>query len=215
MTVADLAWDTFKVQHQGKPRTEGFVRAFYGPMDALADTAAPLLGERGPLTANGAQLDGVGQIVGIGREVDEAVFAAFFGYAHQTAGVGYGQSRYRRTGEAWASSATLNDDDYRKRILLKIALNNAHGTARDIATAVRAAYGAGIRVTVADGPAPRSVDAFIGRVFPESDPTWRLATELLPRAGGIRVRPLFYDPANPTDIFDIAGDPVAGVVVPT
>ena len=215
MSLADLAWDSFKVQHAGKPRTEAFVRSFYGPLDALQDASQALLDQRGPLTAQGVQLDGVGQIVGIGRQVDEAVFGAFFGFQEQTAGRAFGVARIRRDGEPWASSDTLNDDDYRKRILLKIALNNAHGTARDIAIAVRAAYGPGIKVTVADAAAVATVHVFIGFVFPEADPTWRLATELLPRAGGVTVIPLFYDPADPSEIFDIAGDPVAGVVVPT
>ena len=76
---SEVAWSHFLAQHVGKQYTEGYVKAFYPPLDLLDQAQYDLLTKRGILTSEGAQLDGVGNIVGIDRELDNTVFLPFFG----------------------------------------------------------------------------------------------------------------------------------------
>lgn len=99
--------------------------------------------------ASGRQLDGIGQIVGQPRTIPEAMFRAFFGYTGQTEARGYGQARYRRTGENPRSASTqLQDAEYRNVLRWKILHNRSSGIREDIHSAL----------TLMLGDVPRKID---------------------------------------------------------
>lgn len=89
----------------------------------------------------GRQLDGIGEIVGLAREIDEVVSTSFFGFIGQPGITGFGGARLRRTYEkAVSGSTTLQDPEYRKLLYWKIAVNNGHGTTPEIAASLKAIF---------------------------------------------------------------------------
>ncbi|MCT9127503.1 DUF2612 domain-containing protein [Cupriavidus gilardii] len=135
---AGTAWGHWLSQFDGKPRLEALVKALLKPADGIQGALKALYEERWLDTAVGKQLDGIGEIVGLSRVIDEALFTAFFGFVGQPAIGGFGQARIRRGYEnALVGSTTLQDPEYRKLLYWKIALNNGHGTAPEIVTALK------------------------------------------------------------------------------
>lgn len=142
---ADIAWRNFLAQYGESPKLESVVRALYAPAQAMQDALRQLYDERWLDTATGAQLDGIGQIVGQTRDIPDTVSVIFFGFSNQTGIGGFGAARMRRQEEETAGGTTrLLDAEYRKVLYWKIAANNGHGTAPEIAAAVRAIFDASV-----------------------------------------------------------------------
>ncbi len=188
---AEIAWSHFLAQHIGKSNTENFVRAFYNPLNELDNALNDLYTKRWLYTAEGAQLDGIGSIVGITREVTNSVYLPFFGYWSQPSGRGFGQARMRRKREPYAASSYLGDIDYRVSIGMKIALNNGHGTAEEIMQAVNLSLGVtGTRVLdYGNANARIYIDDFI---LP-NDPRYSILLDHLAKAAGVKLWPYFVD----------------------
>ena len=89
-------------------------------------------------SAQGAQLDIIGEIVGQRRVLAQADLYPFFGFEGHLASQSFG-SYYKPTiGGYWYSYGSriggdveLNDDQYRQIIKAKIIKNNAHGLNED------------------------------------------------------------------------------------
>jgi len=140
---ADIAWGNFLAQYGDSPRLESLVKALYAPLSHQQLKA--LYEDRWLETAIGKQLDGIGEIVGQSREIDDTLYVEFFGFDGQPAIQGFGLARLRRQYEPAISGATrLPDAEYRKILYWKIGLNNGHGTAPEIAAAVRAIFDASV-----------------------------------------------------------------------
>ncbi len=140
---ADIAWGHFLAQYGDSPRLESLVRALYAPLQHRQLKA--LYDERWLDTAVGRQLDGIGEIVGQPREIDDTLFVQFFGFHGQPNVAGFGKARLRRQYEpAVAGSTKLRDPEYRKILYWKIGLNNGHGTAPEIAASVKAIFDASV-----------------------------------------------------------------------
>jgi hypothetical protein len=199
----DIAWGNVLRQHVGKPRTEGFFRSFYPPLTQAASALDAVRADRALDDAEGARLDLIGSIVGISRDIPNGIYLAFFGYAEQPAGRGYGQARYRADGEPAATSYNAPDAEYRSLIRAKIALNNGHGTAPEIVAALRHVYGVDL-VSVRDGT-PGAVEIWIGMIPSPDDQREFLVRDLLPRAAGVRINFNFFSP----EYFGYAGQPGA------
>ncbi|HRL23140.1 DUF2612 domain-containing protein [Alcaligenes sp. SDU_A2] len=140
---ADIAWGHFLAQYGKSARLESVVRALYAPVQHGQLQA--LYDERWLDTALGRQLDGIGEIVGQPREIDDTLFVQFFGFQGQASVAGFGKARLRRHYEpSVAGSSRLPDAEYRKILYWKIGLNNGHGTAPEIAASVKAIFDASI-----------------------------------------------------------------------
>lgn len=186
---ADVAWGHFLAQHQGRLTLEALVRALYVPVGPLASA---LVGLRTALDldrAEGARLDLIGSIVGVSRDIPQGVHFAFFGFAHQPAGRGFGQARMRREGEPIAAAYTAPDTEYRRMVRAKIALNNAAGTADDVTAVVMAHYGTDFAFVEDLGNAHARV--WVGRIPAADDALARVAPRL-PRAAGVAFEIVFY-----------------------
>lgn len=140
---ADIAWGNFLAQYGSSPRLEAVVKALYAPLSHKQLKA--LCDERWLDTAVGKQLDGIGEIVGQSREIDDALYVQFFGFDGQSDVMGFGKARLRRQYEpAVAGSTRLLDTEYRKILYWKIGMNNGHGTAPEIAASVKAIFDASV-----------------------------------------------------------------------
>jgi hypothetical protein len=185
---SQVAWNNFLAQHVGKEYTQDYVLAFYPPLDLLDQSQSDLLDNRGILTSEGAQLDGVGNIVGIDRELDNTVFLPFFGFTAQPAGKGFNQARIRHDREPYATSRTMGDIEYQQAIINKIALNNSHGTANDIITIVNYALGVTGTTVMDAGDATASV--FINDLtITTADPRFGIIDKVIPKAAGVKIWP--------------------------
>lgn len=187
----DVAWSHFLAQHEDKLNTENFVKSFYDPLNALDQALWDLYTKRWLETAEGAQLDGIGSIVGITRTVANSVYLPFFGFSSQPSGRGFGQARLRRKREPWAQSSVLGDVEYRALLHLKIAINNGHGTAEEIMRAMNQT----LRVTRTrvDDIGNAKFKVYINDFIAQNDPRSYLLEYLVPRAAGVGMFPYYVD----------------------
>lgn len=187
------AWGNVLRQHADSPQMEGFFRAFYGPLTGAAAALDQIASSRTLDDAEGERLDLIGSIVGIGRDIPNGVYIAYFGFQGQPAGRAFGVARMRREGDPIALSYSAGDVEFRAMIRAKIALNNGHGTAPEIARALRSIFGVE-QVSVRDvGPA--AIEAWIGRIPAPDEVTGSVVQNLLPRAAGVKLNLTYFSPA--------------------
>lgn len=192
---ATIAWNNWLAQHIGKNNTESFVRAFYPPLNLLDQAFQRMYQLRWIDSASGDQLDKAGTIVGIGREIPNSIFFEFFGFETQYAGRAFGVARLRRRGERWATSTTLTDEAYRSMIRLKVAMNNGHGTAEQIAAAVD--IGLGITGTYVQDMGNASFNIVItDQSINVEDPRMNLISYVVLKPAGVQMTIQFYYATN-------------------
>ncbi|MDB5849782.1 MAG: hypothetical protein JWP29_3534 [Rhodoferax sp.] len=180
-----IAFGNWLNQFAGKPALEPVVRSLFAPFVPLDAAFRDMMLARGLTTAQGAQLDGIGTIVGQPRTVQQSVFKAFFGFSSQDAGRGFGQAAMRRNNESFADSVVLSDADYRALIHLKIALNNGHGTTPEIIKAAQAIFAVPRVIVQNNGNATISVS--IGRLLRADEILAAHASTYIPRAAGVGI----------------------------
>lgn len=211
----DVAWGNTLPQHQGKAALEGFFRAFYGPLSGLTAAMEALRESRGLETAAGAQLDGIGSIVGVNRVIPNSVFLAFFGYSFQSAGRGYGVAPYRKSGEPYAVSFTLSDEPYLNLIKAKIIQNNSHGVVDDIIAVIKLLFAPVMPTGVSrSGIANLSVNIF--RISTGLDTLLPYYLKFLPISAGISYTINLYNYMTTVSIaVTVNGDTTVDVVSST
>lgn len=192
-----VAWRNFVgALSDDNPRLESFVRALYAPLNALQRAMRDSVELRWLDVAVGQQLDGIGDIVGQPRYLDEALYTYFFGFDSQPFTAGFGQARIRNNWEtATGESARLNDEEYRKVLYWKIAVNNGHGTAPEIAAALRGIFGV-TDVRIKDvGNAKMTI--WIDKVPNINDPLLNNARRWIPKLAGVGVQLLLGSAGKP------------------
>ena len=191
----EIAWSHWLAQHVGMPYTEAFARAFYPPLNVLDKATADLYTERWIESSEGIQLDGAGSIVGQSRTISKQVYLAFFGFTSQGAGRGFNQARMRRARDPYSDSITLGDEDYRRLIKLKIALNNGHGTAEDIMVAINILFD--VNDTVVYDVSNANARLLINDLtITPTDPNAEIIDQLIPRAAGVQILPYVFSKSN-------------------
>ncbi len=198
----EIAWQNTLKQHMGREYLEAFYRSIFAPFNDLQQVFVDLLDKRKLNTAEGAQLDGIGVIVGIKREIPQSVYLPFFGYASQEAGRAYRKARYRREGEAFAMSSLMPDAEYRKLIRAKIVLNNSHATINDMIRTVRLIYGrSNVRVF---NRGNASFDLYIDVIPPPADSFFAYLERLITAAAGVKMNVIYF---RNTLVFGYQGQP--------
>lgn len=115
------------VEHGDKPRFIASLSALLQPyVDAQALLAQVPTVNYDVDIAIGAQLDVIGQWVGISRQLKVPLQNSYF--AWDTVGVGWDQGVWWKPGVAIEGVAVLDDDSYRLLIYAKIAANRWDGT---------------------------------------------------------------------------------------
>lgn len=141
---SDIAWGNWLMQFRQSPRLESMVKALLRPSNITSAVLVDLLKNRWLDEAKGAQLDGIGEVVGQPRLISDAFYIEFFGFLGQNNIKGFGGARIRREHEKVAGgSASLSDSEYRKVLYWKIAVNNSNGTAPEIANAIKTIFDTG------------------------------------------------------------------------
>jgi hypothetical protein len=179
-----VAWEHWPAQFPDGSRIEALVRALLQPANSTQAALLQLLENRWLDTAEGKQLDGIGDIVGLPRVIDDVVYIQFFGFIEQPAIAGFGVGRMRRANElATGGSTTLLDPEYRRLLYWKIAINNGHGTTPEIIAALKPILEV-TRVIVQDwGNAKIAI--WVNRLPGVSDPLMVNARRWVPKAAGV------------------------------
>lgn len=179
-----IGWGHWTAQFADGTNLEAVVRGLFQPLNDIEAALLQLLNDRWLDTAVGAQLDGIGQIVGLPRIIDDVIYVQFFGFEGQPGIAGFGEGRMRRNGEpVTGGSTTLLDPEYRKLLYWKIAINNGHGTTPEIIAALKPIFDVD-RVIVQDrGNAKIAV--WVDRLPGPSDPLLVNARRWVPKAAGV------------------------------
>lgn len=158
---SEQLWQNWLLQFDNKEKLRAYVTSLAEPLDDISATLNDMTYKRGVDTAVGAQLDGVGVIVGQPRYAEGAFVLPFFGYLGQPAVTGYDQARYRRLGESTEDiNQSIGDTEYKTLIRWKIQANSSNGTIPDIIRALRAVFPQAVRIRVQE-PGARKVHVIV------------------------------------------------------
>lgn len=188
---ASIAWENWPAQFSSSTRLAAMVKSLVVPMNSIQTALAGLYDNRWLDTASGAQLDGIGEIVGQPRQISNVAAMQFFGFADQQDSGGFGEARMYVTGMALTyGTSTLGDDDYRLALAWKIRANNSRGTVGDIVGAVTSLFEASALSVEETGDA--AITVHIARTN-ESNVFLKNPLKWIPSAAGIAVRYELYD----------------------
>jgi hypothetical protein len=143
---------------------------------------------------SGANLDTIGVIVGISRNVSGVVTLTWFGFEDTGAwATCFGEesdqsigSRFFEEGEIYASTTILQDVEYRLLLKSKVAKNNSSSTPEDIIQSLRLIFGVeDIKLT--ENAGDKSISIAIGRPILAFEQALITALDILPRPAGIRI----------------------------
>lgn len=154
------------------------------------------------MNAGGVWLDLIGDIVGVSRVFDKEVQPVFFGFADQAHTTGFGQARFRESGDKTTASSVLNDDDYRVVIIGQIARNYGDVSEIGVATSVLNMTQAEQVLIYQGSPAEFSI--YIIGLISDNIKSILTGTDLIPRAAGVKVNLFFSADGN---IFGFADQP--------
>lgn len=191
----EIAWSHFLSQHQNSQNMEGFVKPFFAPMTTLANSLDRMTFEDDIEASSGARLDLVGSIVGATRFFPQGISLAFFGFISQPSGRAFGVARMRHEDDAITQSYTAGDVEYRTLIKTKIALNNGHGTAPEIARAAKIAFNA--PVVSARDAGEAHIELWVGRIPSLDEGLGKIIPDYLPKLAGVSMNIVFWSPSLP------------------
>jgi hypothetical protein len=192
-------------QFQERPVIRAILNALGEELDLIVQAAGALMTERWIDTGEGAQLDGIGRIVGRDRTIPNAIYLPFFGFYGQPNAGGFSEAPFRDSGVAWQSSTILDDGSYRKVLWAKVFKNTSHCTFEDTISMLKVIFTVGICVVEDAGNA--KIRLSIGRRLTTAELLLIKAYNLFIRAGGVGIRyAVQYDPDN---YFGFLGQPRA------
>lgn len=123
--------DLLIVQYSGKPKASAtvseIVRRFKNNSDAMAQFEEAFDLD----SAVGAQLDIIGKIVGISRNIEGVIPKTFFGFDDNVNARGFSLAPFYTLDQQKYTDTQLSDSDYRFFIRIKIAKNHAKATMAD------------------------------------------------------------------------------------
>lgn len=113
-------------EHADSPKFVALVDATTGDIASIRDMESGLVQAFDLDTAIGAQLDAVGEWVGISRKINTPIAGVYFSF--DTAGVGFDQGIWKGPFDPDTGITTLPDDTYRILIRAKIGANRWDGS---------------------------------------------------------------------------------------
>lgn len=146
--------------------------------------------------ATGVWLDLIGDIVGVGRQIDVVIVNTWFGFADQPSIAGFGQAPMYDGSQPATGSSTLTDGDYRKVILAKVAKNFGDVSEPGIVTAIQNIVNSN-DVTI-QTISNASFRVYIGDVLDENTRNLFASVDIIPRAAGVKLDGLYYRPRPET-----------------
>lgn len=203
--ISQFQWDVINEKiYNDKPVLRAILSAFGTEMDELNQAVNDLKNKRWIDTADGVQLDGIGEIVDRNRRIDKAIAIPFFGFLGQPSTKGFGQARFRGGNETAFTSYILEDAEYKTVLREKVIKNSSRGTAEDTLRSLKFIFNAPTVAMEEVGNA--NIVAAIGRNLNDSDKILASAVDLIVRAGGVGLK---YKAYYPSAYFGFLGQPNA------
>ena len=126
-------------QYQSSPIMIGFIEALASEADILSNEIHNVIDNRYLSVATGIQLDILGDILGISREVVDFVEDVFFGFFEDPTSKSFGDlndpflgGRFASADEDPSVSRKLNDTEYRALLFAKISENSSDITSNEV-----------------------------------------------------------------------------------
>ncbi len=186
MTRAENMQGHVIAQFANKKVTYAILDAFGAELDEISQAFADLKEKRWIDTGEGAQLDGIGQIVNQPRQIKDAIPLSFFGFEGQDNALGFDVGRFRDSWEVWLQSVNLSDPEYRKILWLKVFKDVSRGTAEDTIASTKRIFDAPYVSLAEVGNA--KITLGIGRTLHANELALARAVDLIVRAGGVGVQ---------------------------
>ena len=151
----------------------------------IANVIEDLKFKRGIDTGFGVTLDGIGDIVGQSRIVDNAVSIPFFGFYGVPSALGFNQGRFRDSGETWQFSSKLGDAEYKKLLWAKVFKNVSNSTTEDTIQALKYIFNA--EKVIVEDAGNAKIRIGIGRELTAAEIVLAKAFSLMIRGGGVGI----------------------------
>lgn len=136
-------------QFDGSENLKSFLESFLNEFQELENSGLQLLNERYLDTAVGAQLDGIGEIVGVDRPYGSVDTVGAFGFLTDDTARGFGEINYQELGGNFVkygeNLVLIGDDLYRTVIRAKIIKNQTATVVDDTTRLISFMFG-GIEV---------------------------------------------------------------------
>lgn len=172
-------------QFESKKVLYAILEALGEEMDELTTAMQDIRDKRWINTGEGAQLDGIGEIVSQSRQVNEAVQIPFLGFDGQPNAQGFEIGRFRDSWETWLRSVNMSDPEYRIVLKAKVVKDTSPCTAEDTISSLRFIFDAPTVVVHDRGNAKFS--AAIGRRLNDNEIAVAKVLDLFVRAGGVGI----------------------------
>jgi hypothetical protein len=189
--------------YDDKPVLRAIIEALGAEMDELNQAIIDCKNNRWINKAQGKQLDGLGEIVVLSRQIDKAIAIKLFGFLGQPNVLGFGQARFRGQDEDNLQSYILEDAEYRMAIAVKAVMNATQCTAEETLQSLRYVFNAPI---VMEEIGNANINIAIGRQLTDNEKILANAIDLIVRAGGVGINIKSY---FPTVYFGFLGQPNA------
>lgn len=192
--ISQFQWEIIDSKIYGdKPVLRAILSALGAEMDELNQAVNDLKNKRWIDTAEGVQLDGIGEIVDRNRQIDKAIAIKVFGFYGQPNIAGFGGARFRGTNESSLSTYVLNDAEYGLVLALKAMKNNSRATAEDTIKSLKYIYN--VPTISFEEVGNANVIVGIGKVLSDNEKLLANAADLVIRAGGVGLKYKSYYPA--------------------
>lgn len=203
--ISQFQWDVINEKIYGdKPVLRALLTALGAEMNELNQAVNDLKNKRWIDTAEGVQLDGIGEIVDRNRQIDKAIAVQVFGFQGQPNIAGFGEARFRGADESTLATYILDDSEYKLVLALKAMKNNSRATAEDTINSLKYIYNAPAISYEEVGNA--NVIVGIGKKLTDNEKLLANAVDLVIRAGGVGLKYKTYYPAA---YFGFLGQPNA------
>lgn len=183
MSRSDSAKGHLLAQYQDKPIMYALIESICEEMDEIDVVINDLNTKRWIDTAEGVQLDGLGDIVERDRIVNQSIQLTFFGFEGQPNSLGFGQARFRSAEESYLSSSKLSDDEYRLVLRAKVFKNCSLTYAEDTINSLKFLFDTD-RIILSEIGNAKFIVA-VGRELTVNEITLVKALDLYVRAGGV------------------------------
>jgi len=137
--VLDDYLNLFAAQHRQQPDLIAMASAVLNPLISLQQTLESIVPQFDLDVAIGAQLDVLGQWVGVSRQVNIPISGVFFSWDGVDSSVGWDFGTWIGANDP-STITTLPDDTYRTLIRARIAANKWDGTTNGAYTAWESAF---------------------------------------------------------------------------
>lgn len=179
--ISEFQWE--KGHLEEKPVLQAETTALGEELNEIRDAFLALRKRRWLDRAVGVQLDGIGEIVDMPRDIGRAIAMEYFGFSGQPHIGTFDEARFRENGENHLASYNLNDAEYKLVLQQKIIKNSSNGTTEELIRSLKFIFDAP-RVIIAE-PGNANIIVGIGRRLTTNQILLAEAVDLVIKGAGI------------------------------